>query len=483
MKLVLGPIIGGVTHNKAKVWIFWNQSHPNEPDPQCLIFKDEMCKVKISESPFPFKRVSSSIHRSGVIHAIAGLATIIFKRREKFYFKIEFDSPDEPENDLVYSIQPFPEIGTDIDELSFSLISCHHPSFDPKKDANIVAPMWRRLNDEMHSNDCSFLIQAGDQVYSDHDQFNAWKWSMKNDSDEKMLWYYRQIYLKSWNFPEVQEVFRTFPQYMIWDDHEITNGWGSRKKHSKNSRCREVFEVARQAYIEFQNCHNPAPLHKGEFYFAFHYASIAFLFMDLRGHRDITRNTLPLAGKKQWEDITTWLNSESVQQSKLLFVVSSVPVCHLSRRFGSLGIFKNDIRDQWSTSHNKDERRLLLDLLFDWSGDEKKPVIILSGDVHVGTVAKIMEKETGKYIHQITSSPITNKPARFIDLLIAIFSSRFKFSLDKNNKRPVHGQIIRRYRKRNFAVIKVQFNNQNPRVDLNMYEEGKSNPDNVQICK
>jgi len=264
---------------------------------------------------------------------------------------------------------------------------------------------------------------------------------------------------------------------MIWDDHEITNGWGSDERHSTDATCRKVFEVARQAYIEFQHSHNPDPLRQGNLYFAFNYSPVAFLFMDLRGHRDITLydpnapgKRYPLAGEEQWEDIKAWFNSEIVQESKMLFVVTSVPVVHLSRRWIDFEFLKNDIRDQWSTERNKTERRMLLDLLYKWSGERKKPVFILGGDVHVGTVAEITELETGNKIHQITSSPITNKPAYLLDLFLALFSNKFDFHLEENERRPVHGKITKRCRRRNFTIIKVKFTDQKPQVSLYMYK-------------
>ena len=481
MKLLLGPIVGAVTHDKARVWIFWNRDREDENLPRCHIFKDETCAEEIGHSPFT--TVSSSVHEVGGIHGVAGLANISFPSGgEKFYFKIKFDSMNE--NGQIYSIRPFPEIGEDIDTLSFALISCHKPSFKSEKEDNRRDKMWEYLGDKMGEHDCRFLIQAGDQIYADHEHFNAWEWSLEENLPQKRLWYYRQTYLKSWNFPRVQEVMRTFPQYMIWDDHEITNGWGSDKKHSEDPKCRKIFEeAAHQAYFEFQHCHNPDSLRNGEFYYTFNYGPIAFLFLDLRRHRDITRynpkvagNDFPLAGKEQWDDIRAWLNSEIVQESKILFVVSSVPVFHLSRKFGSLGIFKNDIRDQWSTPHNKTERRILLNLLYGWSEEGNKPVFILGGDVHVGTIAEIIEAETGNKIHQITSSPITNKPAWFLDWFLQTISSHFEIHLEENDQRPVKARITDRFRKRNFAVIKVQFSEQNPQVVLHMYEEGKEEP-------
>ncbi len=94
----------------------------------------------------------------------------------------------------------------------------------------------------------------------------------------------------------------------------------------------------------------------------------------------------------------------------------------------------------------------------------------------------MVEKETGKIIYQITSSPITNIPAYFLDLFMAKYSCNFCFHLDKDHNRTVYGNITRRYRNRNFAVIKIKFVEHNPKVDLYMYEQGKSTPDKIAIC-
>lgn len=123
MKLILGPIIGAVTHKKAKVWIFWDPTH-NEEVPKCLVFKDETCSEEVPKSPFQFQTVSSSVHEWEGIHGLIGLADISFPtRREKLYFKIKSSSIHDEENDQLYCIRPFPKSGAKIDTFSFALIS------------------------------------------------------------------------------------------------------------------------------------------------------------------------------------------------------------------------------------------------------------------------------------------------------------------------------------------------------------------------
>ncbi|WP_185022410.1 alkaline phosphatase D family protein, partial [Pseudomonas frederiksbergensis] len=91
-------------------------------------------------------------------------------------------------------------------------------------------------------------IGGGDQVYvdcQDNKYFpDIWEW-LQDNKDELVKTYarngklhppsldiyllslYRWYYRVYWKFPHMQEIFSRIPQYMIWDDHEIMDGWGS----------------------------------------------------------------------------------------------------------------------------------------------------------------------------------------------------------------------------------------------------------------
>lgn len=40
-------------------------------------------------------------------------------------------------------------------------------------------------------------------------------------------WYYFSHYVKHWSEPMFSDALATIPQIMIWDDHDIFDGWGS----------------------------------------------------------------------------------------------------------------------------------------------------------------------------------------------------------------------------------------------------------------
>jgi alkaline phosphatase D len=256
------------------------------------------------------------------------------------------------------------------------------------------------------------------------------------------------------------------PQFMIWDDHEITDGWGANENHFTEKNL-EIFEIAKMAYLEFQHSHNPSSIIQGEFFYAFHYGNAAFFVLDTRGHRNIKEDVL--LGKTQKEAFEQWIQSPKISAAKVLFLVSSVPVFHLSRDFWSLGKIVDDAADQWTYKGNSMDRRWLLKNLFEWSSKDNKPVYILGGDVHVGTEVCIAHMKRKQVIQQITSSPITNRVSGFLDFIFAFLSRNIDGITDWNCEDCIKAKIVRRHRKKNFAIIDVKYEKGRPKVLLNMY--------------
>jgi alkaline phosphatase D len=178
--------------------------------------------------------------------------------------------------------------------LSFAFNSCHMP-YNSTLFGNTEAvgmEMWDCLNEVMerhYAKDFRFLIAGGDQVYVDGVKtLDIWKYLNKTMSrkdgqvyplkDEMVSWY-RDIYRGYWGFPSVRKAFGRFPTYMIWDDHELADGWGSffltggkndeldeiftqrKDKKLRRADCLELLDRMKQAafqvYMEYQHCHNP----------------------------------------------------------------------------------------------------------------------------------------------------------------------------------------------------------------------------------
>ncbi len=136
----------------------------------------------------------------------------------------------------------FKTFSEEVGPTSFGFFSCHMPYkttlFGRTKVVN--EQMWdyfREMLSRHNRKDLRFVLAGGDQVYSDGVEtlsiWNFLKRVMRREGDnllpdiEEMITWYRDIYRGYWGFPALREVFSSFPTYMIWDDHEIADGWGS----------------------------------------------------------------------------------------------------------------------------------------------------------------------------------------------------------------------------------------------------------------
>ncbi len=216
---------------------------------------------------------------------------------------------------------------------------------------------------------------------------------------------------------------------MIWDDHEIVDGWGSHYLESENGLRRmlpnlenrglndkdglklmdRMFRAARHVYMEYQHSHNPYTQNKWQLDYSFRRSGCAFYVLDGRGQRKIKRKNYRILGPAQFKRFSRWVRSLAPEETPFLFVVSAVPILHtrtvLVQADKLLGELSDDLRDAWEHELHDAEREELMDVLFD-AASRGIRVSVLSGDVHVSAVFSI-ENDKGYRIYQLTSSSIT----------------------------------------------------------------------------
>ena len=252
-----------------------------------------------------------------------------------------------------------------------------------------------------------------------------------------MSWY-RDIYRGYWGFESLQRIFEGFPTYMIWDDHEIADGWGShyfRPDHRQDGLeqllpdyedkgltydegmelVNRMVSAAKQVYFEYQHSHNP-PTDEGVFDYSFRRGGAAFYVLDGRGQRDIERDSFRILGREQLDRFARWAAALDPAHTPFLFVVSAVPVLHTravvvgaDEWVGSLG---DDLRDSWEHDLHNEERAALMEVLFDAASRGIKAAV-LSGDVHASAVFSI-EDDDGSRVYQLTSSAVTYNLSRLV---------------------------------------------------------------------
>jgi len=296
----------------------------------------------------------------------------------------------------------------------------------------------------------AFLIGGGDQVYADGiKSLSIWKHlnsSLKKNpgvlpDKEAMLSWYRDIYRGYWGFPQLKEIFSQCPTYMIWDDHELADGWGSFvfKKNTKQDRMNEIFpdwkengltyqtcqtllknmeDCAKQVYREYQHSHNPdTPAGSNQYDYEIAVNGTAVYFLDGRGNRDINRASHKILGEEQLARFGKWLKKLDPAETPFVFVVSAVPLMHLKSKFANAKNdlvekfnLEDDLLDAWENDEHDVERKELVKLLFAAAARGLK-VSILSGDVHISAAFRMTNKK-GNVIYQLTSSSITYNVSR-----------------------------------------------------------------------
>lgn len=407
----------------------------------------------------------------------------------KIPFKIEDFSTDstivinidalEPSSEYVYALygtdghnsrillgQDYPHsfrtLSAEAKQFSFGFYSCHMPYEESifGKTKIVNEEMWDCFYEMLnrHRNNLAYVIAGGDQVYADGvDSLNIWNYlnkRMRKDGDnifptfEEMVSWYRDIYRGYWGFESLKKVFASFPIYMIWDDHELADGWGSfYLKDTKDNQLNKIlpnwrdsdkglnyedtinllknmFEAGKQVYWEYEHSHNP-DTGKNIFDYTFIQGTTAFYIQDGRGNRDINKKTYKILGRKQLNRFINWLDTLESKEVKYLFIISAVPLLHLhgflvnqdGNPIADWANLQDDLRDAWEHDTHKKERTMIMEALFNVSRKGIK-VSILSGDVHTAAVFRIKDKESNNVIYQLTSSAITYNKSRIMGWLL-----------------------------------------------------------------
>ena len=330
------------------------------------------------------------------------------------------------------------------------------------------------------------VMQIGDQIYTDEPK----PWFGKSNTywdralaaqgrgdTAAVVEEFRNCHRKFWSAPEWRAVAANCPQYMIWDDHDIVNGWGSEDVHA-TLRHQAAFAAARQVYHEYQHSHNPIT-QPNTFYYGFDIGAAAFMVLDLRGNRQAWNNQLLGASQVQWVD--QFLTQRP--HATVLFLISSVPMFHLSPRWAALpkllGLNVSDVTDQWSSPPNRGDRIAILKRLYQWLDEVPgRRVVILGGDVHLGTFGKAVYTggQSARQLIQATTSPISNKPADLLDRFVRRVSGRFSLNLENGLGLDVN--LSHRFTQRNFLIVNMEFpaGSSVPSIVLEFHTENSAAP-------
>lgn len=436
---------------------------------------------------------------------------------QTYAYAVFADGPDDPWQLGRESSYTFRTRRKDPDKVTFGLYSCHMP-YKGRDLVNIG--MWKLFGETLADQDADFVIGGGDQVYSDgNNDVSIFSWLTKpsvkraidampsTDRQEIMQSWYRDIYRGYWGPLDLRRVLRAFPTYMIWDDHEIMDGWGSYGNAELSNHldtiwqwentalnveiAHDMFAAATSVYKEYQHCHNPVTA-DGQFDYPISWGPCALYVLDMRGHRDFNRqgdSAHRILGEAQMDRVLHWLESDEVKQAKAVFIVSPVPVVHVdefvvnSLDLAAIGL-ADDLRDEWGHKSNWYERDRLLEAVFKLSHGKKKRVCFLSGDVHIGAGFELSRPGYGDArVYQLTSSAITyylgGVKKKLLELIVkerGTLGARDNLPEDKKTRfRTLHKTLT----SNNFGIVNWRDDGGEGRLTWDLY--GHSDDDDVVI--
>ncbi|GAA6143639.1 alkaline phosphatase D family protein [Hydrogenophaga sp. 5NK40-0174] len=379
------------------------------------------------------------------------------------------------------------------------------------------------LVDNTHFGPLQLLLMGGDQIYSDDiwnviPELRAWSempWRQRLTApwtpqlETAVQSHFARLYIERWSQPEVAAVLASIPAVMMWDDHDIIDGWGSHPAELHQSPVFQgLFKAASQAFALFQRHSMGAPppatlagqpAHNS----GYRAGPMGLLVLDMRTERsprlgaNLTHEAGTLVAEQvlssqSWSAVYQWLDAELAKQDmRHLFVMSSIPVVHPSFELLEklLGVFpgqqelEDDLRDHWTSPPHKAERLRLVHRLLEASAKGVR-ITLLSGDVHVAAVGVIESSRSdvpvnARVINQLTSSGIVHPPPPGVALFFLEQACKNVETIDRGISGAMYEFPTTSHRMigcRNFMTLQADRPGSADRYWVNWWTEGESHP-------
>ncbi|MBP0616196.1 alkaline phosphatase family protein [Jiella sp. KSK16Y-1] len=291
--------------------------------------------------------------------------------------------------------------------------------------------LWQRLADENLREPFSLLLQGGDQLYADdvlfcHPEVERWQSLPKKERGavaltpqitEALRRFYFDRYLITYTRPAFASLAARIPSIMMWDDHDIMDGWGSHPAAMLDSPVgRALFTAAREMFLIFQLAVQPGKTPAigldetgTNLGIAVRYPGLSIIAPDLRSERRLER----VMGDVGWK-VLDQAFAQTPKGDRIL-VLSSVPALGPRLSFAEFiadlvpgsSEYEDDLRDQWQSRTHRDEWRRFLALLASWEESGNGQLTVVSGEIHLATRGE-MRLQGGGVLHQLVASGISH---------------------------------------------------------------------------
>jgi hypothetical protein len=318
---------------------------------------------------------------------------------------------------------------------------CGFSSLKHMKKVKEKNAMWQVLRRGHEATPYHLLLFGGDQIYADLmwdvlPPLQGWfdapleervQAQFTGEFARLVEKFYFKLYCERWSQKDPAAVLRQIPSLMMWDDHDIFDGWGSYSEEQQQSPVFQgLYQQAREYFRLFQlqakddtDLAEAILLGTPGFTYAYRIGSLALLALDMRSERTQDQ----VMSLETWNRVQAWM-CDAAKGCKHLLVMSSIPVVYINANMleAAFGILpgqqdmEDDFKDQWLSRTHQEERLRLIHRLLRFSKDTGCRVTIVSGDVHVAALGYIQSERDGRavdessVINQLISSGMVHTP-------------------------------------------------------------------------
>lgn len=471
-ELILGPIVGGLGHDRANLW-----GRADQP-------KDDLLTLYAWIGSREDLSDASLVGQAPLI-AESGFAGVVpvrgLEAETKYHYALTLsaDPPMSGEGPLTRGVYPafrtFPQPGEKT-PFNFAFGSCFLPA------GSSSGGIFRALEEQRTNDQLRFLLSIGDQIYADAYEHNGL------GKVAQTLAEYRSVYQHTWSQPAFREMLWNLPAFMTLDDHEVDDDWRwrdpartkpyipwwdrlvrlwKRRSWAESSITHERVQAALQAYWEHQaihahtyiqspsldslGCFSFQPESTGSFAYTFTYGAAAFFVLDTRTMRVRSTWKRNMLGGEQWDMLKDWFK-EVDERFPVKFLVSSGSLLYSS--------WMDIPQDRWSGY--AEERDQLLHFL---ANEGIQGVYVLSGDFHFGfAIQAVIYGPDGQNlpIYEFCASPFSQKPHR----LASKTYREIRNGLFKKQ------EVVFTSQENNFGVVRVSFDTEGvPIVGFELFNQ------------
>ncbi|MFO7963115.1 MAG: alkaline phosphatase D family protein [Desulfobacterales bacterium] len=386
------------------------------------------------------------------------------------------------------------------ERFAVAVMSCHQP-FNSRgtvrKSARLVLKAAEKC---LSDHNTKIVFMVGDQMYSDYPKklslFDEKYFpnvappgrdSILSCKDTEVRKLFHERYRHFWALPEWQRLHMRFPCYPILDDHDLVDNWGSVPAHQE-PLWRNFITGARWACFDYQASRilPAAAAMPKSFHFSGSYGYCAYFVMDLRSERRAGPNGR-IIGPQQKQDFVSFLKNS--RQSKIIFLILSVPLLHLprflTRLIARMPPPNEDFSDRWSSGRHIRDRDWLLKTVHDHQqSNPEQRIILLSGDIHIGCVHRIDWGDSAPNSYQFISSGFTHKTGWVVSngSKLLIRANQHIETTDRSLEARM--DLLKGLpRKRqnpcgnlNMGIVEVDRGTNNPRVRFFLYNQRRGQP-------